>query len=257
MLPKIGTTEYHEYIQHQYVNNDRSTYDLADELSTYPNRIKRDLIKMGVRIKTRSEAQKESLASGRRIHPTKGKVRDEETKLKISASLATVYENMSKEDMAKKVAIAKDRWEKRPLEQKLVMQQKAGAGLRAAAEHGSKLEQEVAAYLAGKGIRVEQHRENLIPDDKLHVDLYLPEYNTAIEIDGPTHFLPIWGEEKLKKTMQADAKKTGLLISKNIKIIRVKLLKKNISNNRTLEVCEEIVRLIDLKRRTKFIEIEV
>jgi very-short-patch-repair endonuclease len=43
----------------------------------------------------------------------------------------------------------------------------------------------------------------------------------AIEIDGPSHFLPVWGEEVLNKNKKYDQKKEGLIIGKGWKLIRI------------------------------------
>ena len=42
----------------QYTDNNKSTYDLANMYNTYPNKIRRILVKHGVQLKTKSEAQK-------------------------------------------------------------------------------------------------------------------------------------------------------------------------------------------------------
>ena len=64
----------------------------------------------------------------------------------------------------------------------------------------------------------------LIPAEKLEIDLYIPRLKTIIEVDGPSHFLPIWGEEKLQKQVNADLRKSGVLLSKGYVVIRVKSL---------------------------------
>jgi len=66
--------------------------------------------------------------------------------------------------------------------------------------------------------------EVIIPAENLEIDLYIPELKTIIEVDGPSHFLPIWGEDKLQKQVNADLRKSGALLSKGYAIIRVKSL---------------------------------
>ena len=72
------------------------------------------------------------------------------------------------------------------------------------------------------GYFIEFHKKGIIPNENLEIDLYLPEIGTIIEVDGPSHFLPIWGPEKLHKQIKADSHKTGLILSKGFVIIRVK-----------------------------------
>ena len=61
------------------------------------------------------------------------------------------------------------------------------------------------------------------------IDLLLPELNTIIEVDGPQHFLPVFGEDKLAEVIKMDSIKNGLLIAKGFCVIRVKYLSKHSS----------------------------
>jgi very-short-patch-repair endonuclease len=53
--------------------------------------------------------------------------------------------------------------------------------------------------------------------------------STIIEVDGPSHFLPVWGEDRLQKQMKADLDKNGLILSKGFVMIRIKALKTRLS----------------------------
>ena len=64
-------------------NNNKSTYEIADALKTYPNKVRRLLKKLGIAPRNHSEAQSAALTSGRTTHPTKGTVRSEATKKAI------------------------------------------------------------------------------------------------------------------------------------------------------------------------------
>ena len=59
-------------------------------------------------------------------------------------------------------------------------------------------------------------------NQNLQVDLYLPEYRIAIEVDGPSHFKPVWGEKNLEKNIKADQQKTGLILQSGLVMVRVK-----------------------------------
>ena len=56
-----------------YNKDNRSTYEIAEMLDTYPNKIRRTLKKHGYELKSKSSAQSNALKSGRRPHPTAGK----------------------------------------------------------------------------------------------------------------------------------------------------------------------------------------
>ena len=90
------------------------------------------------------------------------------------------------------------------------------------------------------------HKRGLLANDKLEVDLFLPVLRTAIEIDGPAHFVPIWGETNLQRHIRADAQKAGLLINRGFAIIRVKNLIKNLSAKNMRDVLNSII--VELKK---------
>jgi very-short-patch-repair endonuclease len=61
------------------------------------------------------------------------------------------------------------------------------------------------------------------------VDLFLPKYNTVVEIDGPAHYIDIWGEDALARQQKDDMTKNGILMSMGFVVVRVKIMRKNIS----------------------------
>ena len=110
------------------------------------------------------------------------------------------------------------------------------------------------------GFRVKMH-EILIPAENLEIDLYIPSLKTIIEVDGPSHFLPIWGEDKLQKQVNADLRKSGSLLSRGYAIIRVKSLgQESLSKREELIECVlEKLKKIENKfppRSKRFIEVE-
>ena len=110
------------------------------------------------------------------------------------------------------------------------------------------------------GYKVRFH-EQIIPSENLEIDLYLPELKTIIEIDGPSHFLPIWGEEKLQKQINADLRKSGTLLSKGFVVIRVKATGSESVNRKEVllnEIIQNIEKIKDKfpSRSKRFIEVE-
>ncbi len=93
--------------------------------------------------------------------------------------------------------------------------------------------------------------------------MYLPEIGTIIEVDGPSHFLPIWGPEKLQKQIKSDSHKTGLILSKGFVIIRVKSVGNFISlsnKEKLLATLSDKLKQIEKKFPTtpnRYIEIEL
>lgn len=230
-------------VLNMYQNENKSTYEIAELLNTYPNKIRRLLKKSGCELKDQSEAQKNAFTNGRREHPTKGRERTKEEKIKISSTLSLRWNNLTDKEKAERSSKAKENWKNLPSAKKEEILQLASEGIRKAGKEGSKLEKYIYEILVNNGYKVDFHKYNLIPNEKLEIDLYLPTLKTIIEIDGPSHFLPVWGDEKLEKQMRADLDKNGLLLGKGFVIIRLKVLR-NVSLKRKEEVCNEILSML-------------
>lgn len=239
-------------------NNGDSINQISKTLNTYPTKIYRILKGMGISTRNKSEAQKLALENGISIHPTLGKNRDEATKNKISESN---HKNWAQKDEVEKEKIkqrAKENWEKKTADERIEMHKLAGHALRQASIDGSKAEKFIKEKLIEAGHNVHVHRKDI--GGKYEVDLYIPEHRIAIEIDGPQHFLPIFGEDKLAKSIKFDTVKNGLLISKGIRIIRVKYIKKHSSKKALNDLWNSIEKSVNLViaglNKTNLIEIE-
>jgi very-short-patch-repair endonuclease len=96
---------------------------------------------------------------------------------------------------------------------------------------------------------------------QLEVDMFLPEIKTAIEIDGPSHFRPIWGEDKLQKQQNADTVKQGLILGQGFTILRIRQYDRNISITRMNFILQCIIeQLKEIEAgdgKPRLIEIEV
>jgi len=208
------------YVIKQYGNN-QSTYSIAKELGTYPKKIERILRKNGHKLRGKSEAQSLAISSGRTKHPTKGRKRSDEEKLKISIGTEKSWRDMSEDQKQRISDDARKRWEKIPADKKRSMQESAGRALRQAAVEGSKAEKSLRDDLMEAGYDVVLHKKDLISGN-YEIDLFLPGLKTIIEIDGPQHFMPVFGEKQLRDTTRFDSIKSGLLISKGYCVIRIK-----------------------------------
>jgi len=239
-----------------------STIAIAKELDTYPKKIERILKKNGESLRSRSESQSLAIREGRAKHPTKGTKRTEEEKTKISMGVEKAWQEMPAEAKERFRESAKDRWEKIAPEKKREMQEKAGRALRMACLEGSKQEKFLNSKLQEMGYEVVMHKKGLI-EGNFEIDLLLPELNTIIEVDGPQHFLPIFGEDKLAEVIKMDSIKNGLLISKGYCVIRVKYLCKHISRSverRLWDLVSEQVEKVSSSfppKHKRFIELEI
>lgn len=208
-----------------YINHQKSLGDIAKKFNTYANKIRRDAIRLKIPLRDKSQAQKNALKNGSHKHPTKGTNRSDLTKDKIGKSLIESWNNM--EDGAKKARQqkAKIAWESKTDDEKANMLKRANLAVRETSKVGSKLEKFLLNELIKLGLRPEFHKEQTLANTKLQIDIYLPTISTAIEIDGPSHFLPVWGEDALNKNKNYDNKKTGLILGKGMFLIRIKQTK--------------------------------
>ena len=91
----------------------------------------------------------------------------------------------------------------------------------------------------------------------------MQDLKTVIEIDGPAHFLPIWGEEALQKNIRSDAQKSGLILSGGYVMIRVKNISKTISQKIQRDMLNAIISHLEKienkfpKKGKRYIEFEV
>ena len=244
-------------------NEGKSTYEIAKILGTYANKIRRILIKHGIEMKSKSEAQKNAIDRGVSSTPTKGKKRTYDEKVKISEGLRRMWENMDDLTYEKYVERARDKWNEMTQLQKTNMIQSALDGIRTAGKEGSKLEKFLLKELTKNGHVVEFHKKNLIANQNLEIDMYIPAFKTIIEIDGPSHFLPIWGEDKLQKQIKADSAKTGLILSKGFVIIRIKSMKDKVSLDAREKLKDRVLKIFENfedyfpTTRERYIEVEI
>ncbi len=245
-----------------YKRDKRSTYDIAEELNTYPNKILRALKYLNVQIRTKSSAQSNAIKQGRHTHPTKGKVRSEEDRIKISESMAKHWKNMDDDERAERSQKAKEQWEAMSEGDKENLRKKASEAVLKASREGSKIEKFIFNSLTNLGYDVSFHKRGLI-DEKFELDLYLPELRVVIEIDGPAHFFPIWGEEALQKNIRSDAQKSGLILGAGFVMIRLKNISKSLSEktkrdalNSILQVLKKVQSKFPTKKH-RYIEFEV
>ena len=222
MYNEMSPDEKRDLILKQHVHGTKSLSQLATELGTYTNRIRRDAKAFNLPIRGKSEAQAIALKTGRAKHPTAGSERSVETKAKISEERSKAWKNITDAEKEKVSKRSKKQWASMTREEKELFRSKAARAVRAAAKHGSKLERHIHDALKDAGYYVEFHKEQILQNERLQLDIFLPKDGIAIEVDGPSHFLPIWGNDTLRKNKKADSEKNGLLLTRGLIVIRVK-----------------------------------
>ena len=243
---KLTDDEKAIIIDEAYNTQSMSWTEIAKLANTYPNKILRDAKRLGVKSRDRSDAQRLALQSGRHKHPTKDVGHSEASKAKIGDSLHTSWESRGESAKKAHADAARERWNARPQEEIDKTRRAAFDAIRRAASEGSQLEQFLEDGLKENGFRVDKHKEQWVSRDRLQIDLFIPEINTAVEVDGPSHFRDIWGSDTLEKNKKRDIEKTGMLLRLGCCIVRVKQSKgltkkfKRDSLNRLVEILNSI-----------------
>lgn len=223
-----------------YVTQKKSCSEMAEIFKTYPNKILRALRSLGISLRDTSESMSVAYEKGRKKAPNEGLIMSEERKLKIGAS---VTKTNSTKDKSEFINRAKASWEKRTEQEKEEMRKKANVAVRESAKQGSQTEHRVAKALKKLGYTVYQHR-NILQNGNLEVDIFLPGQSIVIEIDGLSHYEPIWGDDALKKAKRADGEKNALIIMNGMCIIRLRV-DENPSMTKFVEIMEKLNETID------------
>lgn len=217
----MSNEELLQTIHKMYHEEMKTWQEIGEALNKNPSSLRKWAKKRGFISRSKEEAQKAALSSGRAIHPTKGKKLSEATKIRISESQGQRWDKMTDEEIESIRQTSKELWENMPDDEKQERIQKATSKIRDTAAVGSKLENYLHEELLKAGYKVAFHKKHALKNAQLELDMLLTDYGIVIEVDGPSHFKPVWGEDKLKQTQQADQQKNGLIIASNFKIIRV------------------------------------
>lgn len=226
-----------------YEKQKKSFADIASICGTYSNKIRRDAKKYNIPIRNKSEAQKNALSNGSTKHPTKGRQRTDEEKLKIGGGIIEYWEGLSDKEIQQRKDKAKANWQKMSEDDKQYITKLANKAVRESSKVGSKLEHFILKALLEQGYQVSFHQEQILSNTKLQLDIFIPSLNTAIEVDGPSHFSPVWGEDALARNKKYDEKKTGLILGKGLVLIRIKQTK-DFSPSRAKMVVDKLLALL-------------
>ena len=221
----------------------------------YPVKISRILKKLNIKTRNKSEAQKEILKSGVKKHPTKGRKRTEQERENISKGQDKFWselDEIEKENKIKEFADrAKKHWMSLTSEEQFDIISKMNKGANITKKEGSKLEKALMDELDSRGYTV-RNRVKIEAGKNTEIDI-LMEPNFAIEVDGPTHFMPIYGEETLMKTVNKDEEKNKLIRGAGFYLCRIRNKKSKI----TKRLLNNIIKGLEewRKGKNKFFEI--
>lgn len=233
----------------------KSASKIARELETYVNKVLRAASQHGIQCRSRSDIQKADYESGERIKPFEGKQLSQAVKDKISEAVHQKWEGLTPEQREDRVQSSKDKWNKLSEATKHDMRKKAGNAIRKASKEGSRLERFLIEELTKLGHTVLYHQKGVLSNANLEVDIWLPGLNTVVEVDGPSHFSPIWGDEVFAKTQKADQEKNGILLSIGCKVIRFRQRSKSISQAVLRHAAETIKKCLENNEKLQTVEV--
>jgi very-short-patch-repair endonuclease len=252
----LSDAEKLKILREDYISNKLSFQDIADKYGTYSNQIRRDAIRFNIPIRDKSSAQKNALKTGKHKHPTKGQQRSQQTKEKIGHGVMDSWSNLSKKELQDRQEKSRINWLKLSEDEKENLVKSANSAARQCGKTGSKLEKFLLEKLIADGYHVDFHKEQMLSNTKLQIDLFLPTMNIAIEVDGPSHFSPIWGEDALEKNQKYDKKKNGLILGKGIFLVRIKQTR-DFSRARAIQIYHQLKQILSNKpQNITSIEIE-
>lgn len=245
-----------QLIEKMYIKEKLSFSSIAEQLNTYANKVRRDALKYKIPIRDKSQAQSNALKTGAHKHPTKGTQRTETTKSKIGKSVMNSWDSLDDKELARRKKNSKKLWNSLSDDEKQNRLNLANQAVRNSSKTGSKLEHYLLEQLINSGYKVDFHKEQILSNTKLQIDLFLPTMNIALEVDGPSHFLPVWGNDVLARNQKYDKKKTGLIIGKGLKLIRIKQTH-DFSKSRASILYDKLLKAIDKINDSKIKSIEV
>jgi len=241
----------------------KSIRDLCKEYDSYPSQIQNLLKRAGTKMRTKAQAQSLNIKTGKVSHPTKGTKRTHKTKLQISQKLHEQWGDMPNEEKMRRAGVSKENWDSRTIEQKEEFMTSAHKAIREAADNGSKMEHWLVSEINKAGFSALHHKGRMLSNVKLEVDILVSDIKTVIEVDGPSHQEPIWGEESFARRQKSDLEKNGLLLKKGYVIIRFKfnnskmsLFQKTEARNKLIAKLNEIKTKFP-KQENRYVEIFV
>lgn len=216
----LYTEEGKQWLQTNYIDGDYSAKDIVVKFAlSYPNVVYRALRHHGLPRKHRSTAQSDYLRKNPEKHPTAGKERTLDEKKRIGLSMHHYWKDISEDTFQARIDKSREMWYNIPEATRKRWLDKSHASLRESAKSGSKFEKYLLAALLANNFKVQPHKKFLFENSEMSVDAFLPLEGICVEVNGVSHYLPVWGEEALEKTIQRDLLKTQQLLAEGYSVV--------------------------------------
>lgn len=175
-------------------------------------------------------------------HPTRGRERTEEERLKMSQSHVLYEMRIPEKEKQQRVKRGKELWSKLTPEEREAKLKKRDDGLQKAAKEGSKLELYICKQLDREYYIFEKHKKHQIPNMgwAIHFDIYIPDLRTIIEVNGPSHYFSVFGKNKLIDAQRYDQRKYAGLLGGGYIIIEVVNIEGKLNLTQMQDIWEQI-----------------
>lgn len=233
---------YKDYILDAYFKQNKSTLVIAKELGVSTKLVRNTILKSGNKLRTKKESAETSYKNGR-SPPMSGKTHSDSTKKKIAKSVHENWTQLSEKDYEKRIEKFRENWYNLDVSVRENIIYKSRLAIAKSSKEGSKLELFVSESLIKHNFSPVIHYDKF-PYEKLEVDIFLPANKIAIEIDGPSHTLPIYGDDRLESTIKSDEKKNNLLLGMGYVVIRIRYVDE-LSNYKQSLLIEELIILLN------------
>lgn len=224
---------------------------IARRFGTHANAVRRLLLRLGVPLRTRGEAQRLALERGRRAHPTAGAERPPEVRARIGDGVAAHWAGLSAEDREARRAAARARWAAMGDAARAALLEAAWLGLRRAAR-GSKPELFLRDGLRAAGHRVE-HRTPRADLEVLTGGRYV-----LVFVDGAHLEAPVWGADRLRQDQDAAVARRRALLAGGYAVVVVRYVPRHASGARLRRALTRLLELLESDlSNSQFHELEV
>lgn len=237
-----------EFLHKHYVQDKKSTVNIAKMTSCYPEQVRRALKKYNIPVRTKSTASRNFYDNGGE-NSRKGYQFSNEEKERASIVAKEYWLSDDSEEARAKISESSAKlWDQKSSDEKREVVSRLHQACRLASQQGSKAQKKVAEILAKKyGYNVLTGVTELAGIGNLEVDIALPQRGIIIEIDGITHFEDVYSDNRYERAQQHDAKKNEIMTSAGWSVIRVQLVCERFSVGSCLIACEKLNNIIQDK----------
>lgn len=232
-----------QYYQQHYVEKGESVYILAELLNCSPNKCRNDMMRYGIKLRTKAESQRLALEAGRSILP-RHEI-DPELKEIQAIAAARAHSHRTPEQKQRLSDAAKKRYDSMSEESREKFHSRNNKALKKIARNGSELEKYLLVELNHWGFLTHHQAKYLVDNQKLSFDLWIPELKVVIECDGISHIRDIYNNPAAFEAKVArDFQKNALVISAGCCIIRLRY-EKTPTKSKKFEVRDKLIALLE------------